>query len=62
MNDWIRKGESIDGFFDFDREVADPAKTGFMQGPCHIGDGLHPNSRGGKKMADCVDIKTVIGS
>lgn len=62
VNDWIRKGESIDGFFDFDREVADPAKPGYMLSTCNIGDGLHPNSRGGKKMADCVDIKTVIGS
>lgn len=61
VNSWIRKGDSIDGFFDFDKEVLDPEKPGFMLGPCHIGDGLHPNSRGGKKMADCVDIKTVIG-
>ena len=62
VNRWIRKGDFIDGFFDFDREIADPEKPGFMLAPCHIGDGLHPNSQGGRKMADCVDIRTVIGS
>ena len=62
VNRWIRKGEFIDGYFDFDRELADPEKPGFMQSNCHIGDGLHPNSRGGKKMADCVDIRTVLGN
>ena len=62
VNRWIRKGELIDGYFDFDKELADPDNPEFMQDGCHIGDGLHPNSNGGGKMADCVDIKTVIGN
>ncbi len=47
VNNWIRKGEQIDGFFDFDKELADAEKPGFMGSVYHIGDGLHPGSRGG---------------
>ncbi|MBQ7615605.1 MAG: hypothetical protein IJU77_11215 [Butyrivibrio sp.] len=61
VNEWIRRGEMIDGFFDFDMELADSEKPGFMTAFYHIGDGLHPNTLGGEKMADCVDIKTILG-
>ena len=60
-NDWIRSGELIDGFFDFDKELRNDDKPGYMKDECNIGDGLHPNTPGGKRMADLVDIKAVVG-
>ncbi len=61
VNDWIRQGDELDGFFDYDRAVYDPARAGYMREGLHIGDGLHPASEGGKVMAEAVDLKTVIG-
>ncbi len=61
VNDWIRQGEGIDGFFDYDRAVYDPARAGYMREGLHIGDGLHPGPEGGSVMAQAVDLKTVIG-
>ncbi len=61
VNRWIRKAEAIDGFFDFDAQVADKERPGYMVDSYHIGDGLHPGSLGGKRMADCVDLKTILG-
>ncbi len=60
VNSWIRKGEEFDGFFDFDRELADPDKPGFMKSAYHLGDGLHPGNAGGRKMAECVDLQVVL--
>ena len=61
VNEWIRKGELLDGFFDFDRELSDKQKPGFMVKEYSIGDGLHPNTPGGRKMAECVDLRTIMG-
>ena len=61
VNSWIRKGEMIDGYFDFDKELRDGGRSGFMEKKYHIGDGLHPGTLGGERMADLVDIKTILG-
>lgn len=53
-NDWIRNCSLIDGIFDFDRELADENRPGYMLDNCNIGDGLHPNTLGGERMADLV--------
>lgn len=58
-NEWIRRGELIDGFFDFDKELRNDSKPGYMQDDLNIGDGLHPNTAGGIKMADLVDLKII---
>jgi lysophospholipase L1-like esterase len=60
-NEWIRSGEFIDGFFDFDKELRNDNKPGYMKDDCNIGDGLHPNTEGGRRMADLVDIKAIVG-
>ncbi|WP_026492775.1 GDSL-type esterase/lipase family protein [Butyrivibrio sp. XPD2002] len=60
-NEWIRSGELIDGFFDFDKELRNDNKPGYMKDDCNIGDGLHPNTEGGRRMADLVDIKAIVG-
>ena len=61
VNDWIRKGELHDGYFDFDKALLDENRPGYMVKEYNIGDGLHPNTLGGQKMAQAVDIKTIIG-
>lgn len=56
VNKWIREQDYSDGFIDFDlavRDINDPEK---MQDSCHIGDGIHPNDEGGRKMASAVPL------
>lgn len=61
VNDWIRKGELHDGYFDFDKALQDANRPGYMRNNMNIGDGLHPNTLGGMEMAKAVDIKTIMG-
>ncbi len=60
VNAWIRKCEMHDGVIDFDKALRDEKDNTLFQEGCHIGDGLHPNTEGGVKMADTVDLKTII--
>lgn len=56
-NKWIRKQRFADGIIDFDREVRKPEDPDYMMDDCHLGDGLHPNSAGGRKMTQAVKIE-----
>ena len=59
VNSWIRKGELHDGVMDFDAEMSDEADRCRLKSGLHIGDGLHPNTPGGERMAKVVDIQTI---
>ncbi|WP_408071537.1 GDSL-type esterase/lipase family protein [Butyrivibrio sp. JL13D10] len=59
-NDWIRSCDLIDGYFDFDKELRDDSRPGYMLDDCNIGDGLHPNTLGGKRMAELVNLQECI--
>lgn len=61
VNRRIRDGIGFDGYFDYDAAVRDAQKPGFMKADCHIGDGLHPNARGGTRMAGSVDLTQLLG-
>ena len=56
-NKWIHEQHFVDGIIDFDREVRKPEDPDYMMDGCHLGDGLHPNSAGGRKMAQAVNIE-----
>ncbi len=61
LNDRIRSGIGFDGFFDYDAAVRDPHHPGYLKADCHIGDGLHPNDKGGAVMADIIDLQQLLG-
>ena len=52
MNSWIRQTAKADGVLDYDRAAANPEQPDRMKDGIHIGDGLHPNTRGGELMAE----------
>ncbi|MBO6158543.1 MAG: hypothetical protein J6P72_04665 [Firmicutes bacterium] len=56
INDWIRKQNLADGWFDFDLAVRDPKCPSRMKPECNFGDGLHPGTEGGRAMAASVDL------
>lgn len=56
VNSWIRTSKAFDGFVDFDKTVADPAKPGEFLQTYNSGDGLHPNDAGHKAMGEAVDL------
>lgn len=49
-----------DGVMDFGKALADPAHPDRQMPDCHVGDGLHPNSKGGKIMA-ALTFETMTG-
>lgn len=53
-NKWIRCQTEADGIIDFDAAVRKPENPEYMLDGCHLGDGLHPNTDGGIRMADAV--------
>lgn len=60
VNAWIRKGELHDGVIDFDMALKNEDNNSKLKDGCHIGDGLHPNTKGGELMAGTVDLKTIV--
>lgn len=50
----IREGAGFDGVIDYDAAIRDESRPGYMLQDCHIGDGVHPNDRGGSLMADAI--------
>lgn len=56
-NEWIRKQKIADGIMDFDVAVRTAEAPEYMLEAYHLGDGLHPNTIGGKKMADLVPME-----
>lgn len=60
VNKWIREQKISDGIVDFDMAVRDPHDPEKMMDNCHIGDGIHPNHEGGKKMAAAVPLESFV--
>lgn len=56
VNAWIRSTRESDGVIDFDAAVRDPANPSRMLGDLHMGDWLHPNDAGYRRMAEAVDL------
>lgn len=61
VNDWIRGENGFDGYFDYDEALRDPERAGYMLPDAHLGDGLHPNGKGGVMAAAAVDINRLTG-
>lgn len=57
VNQWIREQTLSDGIVDFDLAVRDKDLPEEMDDSCHLGDGIHPNAEGGKRMAAAVPIE-----
>ncbi|MFA9463946.1 MAG: GDSL-type esterase/lipase family protein [Velocimicrobium sp.] len=53
-NGWIRNQKLSDGIMDFDMATRKPEEPEYMLEDSHLGDGLHPNYVGGKRMANVV--------
>lgn len=56
INRWMRTTTVFDGVIDFDRALSDPAHPAWLTPSYDSGDGLHPNDRGHRAMADAVDL------
>lgn len=61
INEWIRMENPYDGYFDFDAVLRDNAMPSYLKEETHIGDGLHPNTEGGKILADHVELDKLAG-
>ncbi len=57
VNEWIREQNLSDGIVDFDLSIRDDKWPDKMDDSCHLGDGIHPNEEGGRRMAAAVPIK-----
>ncbi len=62
LNDWIRSAGIFDLVFDAEAVVAEAGPDGlrFAEG-LHLGDHLHPNAEGGRKLAAAFDLKKLTG-
>ena len=62
INDWIRGENDFDGYFDYDAVMRDDCSPDYLLPGVHLGDGLHPNDRGGQIMAAAVDLAKLTGN
>ena len=61
LNRRLREGIGFDGVFDYDAAIRDEARPDYIRADCHIGDGLHPNDKGGRLMAETIDLSALMG-
>lgn len=62
INGWIRSADIFDYVFDADAVVREEHGDGFYYAEgLHKGDHLHPNTKGGQKLADAFDLKKLTG-
>ena len=61
VNEWIRTQSPYDGYFDFDAMLRDDSMPSYLKEEVHIGDGLHPNTMGGKMLAECMQLSVLTG-
>ena len=62
LNDWIRSAGIFDTVFDAEAVVREERPDGFYYAEgLHQGDHLHPNARGGRKLADAFDLIKLTG-
>jgi len=60
-NEWVRTQTLTDGIMDFDQELRDSKDHESLKASLHIGDGLHPNTEGGRCMASLVPLTEIMG-
>ena len=56
INEWIRTSKDFDGYFDFDRALADPAQPTQMRAEFDSGDHVHPSDGGERALSDAVNL------
>lgn len=62
LNDWIRSAGIFDYVFDAEAVVREEHSEGYYYAEgLHQGDHLHPNARGGQKLADAFDLRKLTG-
>lgn len=61
VNEWIQTQSPYDGYFDFDAILKDDTIPSYLREEVHIGDGLHPNTVGGKILAECINLNMLTG-
>ena len=61
LNAWIREENDYDGIFDYDAAMRDDSRPGYLLPGVDIGDGLHPNDRGGEIVASTIDLARLTG-
>jgi lysophospholipase L1-like esterase len=59
-NRWIREQKEADGVIDFDLAIRDIYTPEKIDDSCHLGDGIHPNEVGGRRMAIALPLETLI--
>ncbi len=59
VNQWIRTSGALDGVFDFDAAVRDPAHPLQFRDSFQSGDHLHPSAAGYTAMAEAIDITLI---
>lgn len=57
VNAWIRTSKMVDGYIDFDRALADPARPTRLNPSFDSGDHLHPNAVGQRALSDSIDLR-----
>jgi lysophospholipase L1-like esterase len=65
VNHWIRTSHAFDGVVDFDRALASPRDSRYLNASynstggsnCRSGDSLHPNDLGDQVMADAIPLR-----
>lgn len=60
VNKWIREQKEADGVIDFDLAVRDSLDHEKMDDSCHLGDGIHPNAEGGRRMANAIPLNRLM--
>ena len=58
FNEWIRTTQDMDGYFDFDRALADPARPNRMNLAFDSGDHLHPNDAGERALSEAINLSS----
>lgn len=61
LNAWIREAGVFDGVADFDAVLRDPAHPSRLLPALDSGDHLHPGDAGYQRMAEAVDLSTLLG-
>jgi lysophospholipase L1-like esterase len=57
VNRWIREGGAFDGVIDFDAAVRDSVHPDHIAPQFDVGDHLHPNDAGYRRMGEAVDLR-----
>lgn len=60
LNEWIRSQQIADGIVDFAKQVEKKENPEYMREDLHIGDGLHPNRKGGIVMAESIPMEWIL--